>query len=343
MRSLVTGATGFVGAYLVRELVAAGHEVIATDVAATAGACAGRRRGTGVRAGAEEPLFPKDTVYRRCDVLDTRAVADLVSSIRPDCIFHLAAQSSAGRSHESPRATLETNVFGTLNVLEAVRRLSPPCPPAKTVSGTVRVLSVGSSEEYGARSREEMPLGEGSPIEPASPYAVSKAAQTMLALQYARSYAVDAVATRSFSHTGPRQSAWFALPSFARQCAEVKAGRRARVVRVGRLDVVRDFLDVRDVVRAYRILAEGGASGTVYNVCSGEGLSLRDALAFLIRRSGVDIAVEEDPALLRPSDIPILVGNNGRLRRECGWEREIPTDVMLGDLFDYWERVAKES
>ncbi len=324
MRSLVTGAGGFVGGYLVRELAAAGHEVIATDVVEPSG-------------------LPGDIARRRCDLLDGAAVKALVAEVRPDYVFHLAAQSSAARSFDEPRSTLETNVFGTLNLLEGVRFLPYECPGAKTRSGKVRVLSVGSSEEYGRRPRGAMPLGEESPIEPVSPYAVSKAAQTMLALQYELAFGMDVVAARSFGHTGPGQTVRFVLPAFARQCAEIRAGKREPVVKVGNLDVVRDYLDVRDVVRAYRMLAEDASEPGVYNVCSGEGVPLRDALDFLVRACGVPVRIEEDPGLVRPADIPALVGDNARLRRACGWRREHSTEDMLGTLFEYWERIARET
>jgi GDP-4-dehydro-6-deoxy-D-mannose reductase len=324
MRSLVTGAGGFVGAYLVKELAAAGHEVIAIDIVEPSG-------------------LPRGVVYRRCDILDGGAVKSLVADVRPDYIFHLAAQSSAARSFEEPRSTLETNVFGTFNVLESARSLPRSCPGAKTRSGKVRVLSVGSSEEYGRRPPGAMPLDEGSPIEPASPYAVSKAAQTMLALQYERSFGIDVVATRSFGHTGPGQSVRFVLPSFARQCAEIRAGKREPVVNVGNLEVVRDFLDVRDVARAYRMLAEEASEPGPYNVCSGKGLELRDALDALIRACGVPVRIAEDPRLVRPADIPVLVGDNTRLRRSCGWRQEHSIEAMLEALFEYWDRIAKET
>ena len=188
-----------------------------------------------------------------------------------------------------------------------------------------------------------MPLGERSAVEPVSPYAVSKAAQTMLAVQYARSYGLDVVAARSFAHTGPGQPDRFVLPSFARQCAEIAAGTRPPRVSVGRLDIVRDYLDVRDVARAYRLILEGGEEGALYNVCSGEGLALRDALAFFIRSCGKEVAVEEDQRFLRRADIPLLIGDNAKLRRECGFARAIDVETMLGDLFSYWERIARES
>lgn len=339
MKILVTGAGGFVGGHLVRELLDAGHDVVASDVSVPGGAS--RRGARPARSGRAEPS-PAGVAWRRCDLLDFAATRELVQGTRPDCIIHLAAQSSAALSLERPRATIEANVIGTLNVLEAVRGVTPPCPPAKTPSGKVRIVSIGSSEEYGAKPRSAMPLGESASLEPASPYAASKAAQTLLVLQYGRAYGFDVVATRSFGHTGPGQTDRFVLPAFARQCAEIKAGRRAPVVRTGRLDVVRDYLDVRDVARAYRLLAERGESGGAYNVCSGEGLSLREALDAFIAASGADVAVEQDPALLRPADIPVLVGDNARLRRECGFERAIPRETMLADLFAHWERIARE-
>jgi len=342
MRALITGACGFVGTHLVRELAAAGHEVIATDLLDAPPGERARRPERPAGRLSRCPGFPDGVAYCYCDLLNRDAVRELVADTRPDCIYHLAAQSSAARSLEDPHATLETNIFGTFNVLEAVRLLEPVCPPAKTASGRIRVLSVGSAEEYGRRSREELPLREASRVEPVSPYAVSKAAQTMLALQYASAYGLDVVATRSFSHTGAGQSDRFVLPSFARQCAAIKAGKRTPVVRVGNIGIVRDFLDVRDVARAYRMLVESGAEQGVYNVCSGAGLPLGEALSFFREAAGVPIAVEEDPERLRPSDIPILVGANDKLRRACGWEQAIPREAMLGDLFAYWERIVRE-
>jgi GDP-4-dehydro-6-deoxy-D-mannose reductase len=318
-RALVTGSRGFVGGYLVGELAGAGYEVVETDILAASAV----EPGAGPSRGSVS--------YERCDLRDARAVRELVARCAPRVIFHLAAQSSAAASLADPRGTLEANVFGALSIFEA----------ARGGATRIRILSVGSSEEYGVRSPDEMPLTETSRIEPASPYAVSKAAQSMLARQYVAAFGCDAVVTRSFSHTGPGQTERFVLPAFAKQCAEIKAGLAAPVVRVGNLAVTRDFTDVRDIARAYRLLAEAGEAGQVYNVCSGRGLKLSDALDYFIGRSGTPIAVERDPRLMRPADIPVLIGDPSRLRSRCGWEPAIGTERMLGDLFDYWDaRVA---
>ena len=315
MRALVTGASGFVGGYLAAALARDGHEAAGIDLAPPGG----------------HPARPERFTVERCDLLDTRAFEEALARHRPDTIFHLAAQSSAARSFEDPRGTFEANVTATVALLEAVRRVVP----------RARVVLTGSCEEYGRRHPEEMPLGEDAPVEPVSPYAASKAAQSLVALQYHRAFGLDAVLTRSFSHTGPGQRDLFVLPSFARQCATIAAGRGERVIRTGNLEVTRDFLDVRDVARAYIAIARGGTAGAVYNVCSGEGLLLREALKTIIDLAGGGIAVETDPALLRPADVPVLVGDNGRLRADCSWEPEIDRRRMLEDLYEWWSgRVA---
>ncbi len=316
MRVLVTGAGGFVGRYLVRELHASGYDIIATDV---------------IEASENSGIdrYPDRFVFRRLDLREMGDVRAVFADFAPMAVFHLAAQSSAARSFEDPRETLETNIFGTFNLLEVVRETMDETPP--------RFLSVGSCEEYGRRTPAEMPLTERSPVEPVSPYAVSKAAQSMLVMQYHSAYGIECMATRSFSHTGPGQTARFVLPAFASQCAAIKAGLSEPSIRVGNLDVTRDFLDVRDVVRAYRLLVEKGRAGTLYNVCRGEGLGLGDALRLLEGMTGRAVERETDPALLRPVDVPMLIGDSGKLREHTGWAPSISNERMLEDLFGYWE------
>lgn len=310
MRVLVTGALGFVGGHLRDELARAGHDVFATDIS----------------GAADDPSFV------RCDLLDAGETARLLRDIAPDAVAHLAARSSAGESFRDPRGTLEVNLFGTLNLLEGLVALR--CGPD---GERITVLSAGSADEYGMSAREAGPLTEEAPLEPVSPYAASKVAQEHLVMQYARVHGIRAVATRSFSHTGPGQTERFVLPSWARQCAEIRAGLREPVIRVGNTDVVRDYLDVRDVAAAYRLLIERGAAGGVYNVCSGRGLRLSEALEVIAGEIAPRLRIERDPALYRPADIPELVGDGGRIARETGWSPRIDTGRMLADLAGYWD------
>jgi GDP-4-dehydro-6-deoxy-D-mannose reductase len=312
MKVIVTGSNGFVGGYLASELVRGGHEVVEVDLAA--------------KLRPDRIGSVQGCPYRLCDLTDEKAVLSLIQEESPEGIIHLAAQSSAARSFDDPVGTYHANLMGTINLLEADRK-----------AGTrARIVVTGSCDEYGVRSPEENPLVEDSPIEPVSPYASSKAAQNLLAMQYFRAFGTRVVLTRSFSHTGAGQADRFVLPAFARQCAAIAAGNAEPVVRTGNTGIVRDFLDVRDVVSAYRLLLEKGIEGRVYNVCSGEGLPLDMALDSLIEMTGMDVRKEVDPALARPVDVPVLTGDNNRLVVDTGWEAQIGRERMLGDLFDWW-------
>ncbi len=315
MRWLVTGARGFVGGHLAAHLARIGAGELFGLV----------RPGSDRRAAAFEPV--------EADVLDARALERVVAELRPDRIVHLAAQSSARESWRDPEGTLRTNLFGLLHLLEAVR-----------VAGLApHVLVVGSAEEYGAVPGAAAPIPEDTPLRPSSPYAVSKAAQGHLALQYALAHGLHVVRTRTFNHTGPGRGAGFAESSFARQIAEIEAGRAAPVIAVGNLEAVRDFTDVRDVVRAYVGLLEAGQPGEVFNVASGQGHRIGDVLERMLALSTARIEVRSDPGLLRPVDVPYLVGDPTRLVRATGWEPEIPFERTLGDLLDGWRaRVAME-
>jgi GDP-4-dehydro-6-deoxy-D-mannose reductase len=314
---LITGIAGFVGGHLV-DLLRAEHpdEGIAGLV----------------RPGTPTPDHLRDGVrLLEADLEDPAAVEAAVAAVRPESIIHLAGQSSVHQSWTDPAGTLRTNVIGLLHVFEAVRRrrLAP------------RVLVVGSAEEYGAVDADAGPLAENAPLRPLSPYAVSKVAQGYLALQYALSRDLPVVRTRTFPHTGPGRGEAFAESSFARQIAEVEAGRRRPVLAVGNLDAVRDFTDVRDVVRAYWALLERGASGEVYNVCSGRGRSIGDVLRSLLEISGVHVDLQVDRERLRPSDLPALVGDPRKVREATGWEPRIALERTFRDLLDHWrERVG---
>jgi GDP-4-dehydro-6-deoxy-D-mannose reductase len=261
------------------------------------------------------------------DLDDRRSVFAAVGRAQPDRVVHLAGQSSVQLSWTDPGSTLRTNVLGVVHLLEALRGQAPGC----------RALVVGSAEEYGAADVGSPPFREDHPLRPRSPYAVSKAAQGLLALECAEPNVLSVVLARTFPHTGPRRGEAFAESSFARQLAEIEVGRRPPVIEVGNLDAVRDFTDVRDVVRAYATLLEHGSTGQAYNVCSGSGVSIREVLDMLISLSGLEVEVRVDESRLRPSDVPSLVGDPARLRT-LGWKPSYDLRQTLADLLEDWRR-----
>jgi GDP-4-dehydro-6-deoxy-D-mannose reductase len=260
------------------------------------------------------------------DLRALQETTDLAASAEPDVIFHLAAQSIPAVSFGDPWATLETNIRCQLNILEAVRRLGRP----------TRVLVIGSNEEYGGPRPEDLPLTEETPLRPASPYAVSKVTQDYLGLQYHLTYKLDVVRLRPFNHTGPGQSPNFVVPAFASQIARIETGLQEPVVRVGNLDVWRDFSDVRDIVRAYYLAAVKAEAGQVYNLASGQPQKVRDLLDRLLALSETAIRVEVDPARYRPAGAPMIYGSAARFCQQTGWEPEIPFEQTLADVLGYW-------
>jgi GDP-4-dehydro-6-deoxy-D-mannose reductase len=263
-----------------------------------------------------------------CDVRDAAAVRHVLRDVRPDRIFHLAAQSYVPASWDAPAETLAGNVLGQLNLFEALRDLEIPA----------RVHIAGSSEEYGLVLPEEIPIREDSPLRPLSPYAVSKVSQDLLAYQYWKSYQIHVVRTRGFNHTGPRRGEVFVTSNFARQVAEIEKRLREPIVWVGNLESIRDFTDVRDMVRAYWLALERGTAGDVYNICSGRGHSARQVLDILLDLTQVKVEVREDPARMRPSDVTLLVGDCSKFRHATGWAPTIPFEVTLKDLLDHWRK-----
>jgi GDP-4-dehydro-6-deoxy-D-mannose reductase len=310
MKVLVTGAAGFVGSHLRVFLQGEGVEVFAMDL-------------PGTRLVSEA-----GTVAIAADMNDPVAMRRAIDEVAPDRIVHLAGQPSVHRSWTEPGETLRTNVLGIVNLLDAARERG--LRPA--------VLVVGSAEEYGLIDPSQAPVAEATPLRPNSPYAVSKVAQAALARLYGPAGGMRVVLARTFPHTGPGRGAAFAESSFARQIAEIEAGLKPPVLRVGNLDAVRDYTDVRDVVRAYWALLESGADGEAYNVCGGRGWSIRDMLDMLLARSRAEVEVRVDPERLRPSDIPVLVGDPSALRAVTGWEPRIPLEDTLADLLDDWRR-----
>jgi GDP-4-dehydro-6-deoxy-D-mannose reductase len=303
VRVLVTGAAGFVGGYLVRDLCADGCEVF---------------------AGALEPetAFAPGVTPVPLDVTDGGSVRRAVAEARPDAVFHLAAQASVGASFADPLGTWDVNATGTLRLVQALPR-------------GCRLLFVSSAEVYGAVPEAEQPIAEARPPRPATPYAASKAAAEAVVLQAALSGEARAVVARSFNHTGPGQDPRFSLPSFAAQLAAMGAGDGPPVLRVGNLSARRDFLDVRDVVRAYRVLLDEGEPGGVYNVCSGRAQPVKDLVDEMVALSRTGARMEVDPERVRPVDVPLLLGDPSRVRT-LGWSPRIPLRQTLADLLA-WE------
>jgi GDP-4-dehydro-6-deoxy-D-mannose reductase len=313
MRVLITGFTGFVGSHLAEYLVAREDvEVFGTHR---------------WRSRMDNVEHLRDRVrFVECDLREPGAVRRVLRDVRPQRIFHLAAQSYVPTSWLTPAETLSVNVLGQLNLFEAMRELDLPA----------RIHIAGSSEEYGLVLPDEIPIREDSPLRPLSPYAVSKVAQDMLAYQYWQSYRFHVVRTRGFNHTGPRRGEVFVTSNFARQIAQIEKGVREPVVSVGNLDSIRDFTDVRDMVRAYWLSLERGKPGEVYNICSGRGYSARQVLDILLGLAQVKVTIQEDPARMRPSDVTLLVGDCSKFRSATGWQPTIPFEVTLKDLLEHW-------
>jgi GDP-4-dehydro-6-deoxy-D-mannose reductase len=263
------------------------------------------------------------------DVTDAKTLAAAVADAQPDAIYHLAAQANVPQSWEAPVKTFEVNAIGTLHVLEAARR----CERAP------RVLLISSAEVYGAVTPDEVPIAEDAPFRPVTPYAASKVAAEYLGVQAHLAHGLPVVRARPFNHVGPSQSGAFVVADLARRIVDAER-TGATTLRVGNLSARRDFTDVRDVVRAYRLLIERGESGEVYNVCSGTDLAVAELAHLLLQIAGVDLSFETDPELVRAVDVPVLRGDPARIRDATGWQPEIALDVTLGDVVAHWRSAS---
>jgi len=318
MRVLITGITGFAGSHLA-DYILQNH-----PGAEVHGLVRWRSR-------LENILHLKDKIkLNEADLKDIVSLKKCLEEVKPDRIFHLAAQSFVPTSWRCPAETFTINAVGQINLFEAVLSLK--------LSPEIHVA--GSSEEYGLAFPDEMPMKETSPLRPLSPYAVSKVAQDFLAYQYFKSYGLKTVRTRGFNHTGPRRGEVFICSSFAKQIAEIEKKKRKSVISVGNLEAKRDFTDVRDTVRAYWLSLEKGKVGEVYNIGSGKSFSMKEVLDMLLSMASINIKVEVDPARLRPSDVPVLISDCTKFTQLTGWKPKIPFQQSLQDLLDYWrERV----
>ncbi|MGB5293806.1 MAG: GDP-mannose 4,6-dehydratase [Thermoanaerobaculia bacterium] len=316
MRALITGVTGFAGSHLADYLLAEQPEVEIFGI----------RRWRSRMENIEH--LDGRLQLRECDLRDPAAILGVLAEVRPDYIFHLAAQSFVPASWRAPSETLMTNILGQTNIFEAVRVLE--------LDPVIQIA--GSSEEYGLVLPDEVPIKETNPLRPLSPYAVSKVAQDLLAYQYFRSYGLKTVRTRGFNHTGPRRGEVFVTSNFAKQIASIEAGLREPVIRVGNLDAQRDFTDVRDMVRAYWLAVSEATPGEVYNLASGRAVTIRELLDQLLALSDTEVEVQVDPDRLRPSDVEILLGDYSKFRSDTGWEPSIPLEQTLKDTLDYWRQ-----
>lgn len=318
MRALITGINGFVGGHLAEHLLALGrHEVWGLT-----------------RAPGRLQPFLRDRVHEvHADLSDPEATMAAVVAAQPVIIYHLAGQPFVPESFRDPAGTLSTNTLGALHIFLTLIEYRI----------RARVVVVGTNEEYGTITADDLPIGEATPLRPANPYGVSKAAQSLLAQQYHLSHGLDVVRVRPFTHIGPRQNERFVTAAFARQIARIERGLQPPVVQVGNLSARRDFTDVRDMVRAYALLAEHGEPGAVYNAGSGQAVMVRELLDYLLEASSARVEVRLNPELMRPIDIPLVVCDATRLRERTGWEAQIPLRQTLADILEHWRvEVATE-
>lgn len=309
MKAMIIGGGGFVGSHLAHHLEQnLGYVTTVTKLPHESASTIGCE------------VYP-------LDILDRDAVQALLIRIRPDVIFHLAAQSSVAQSWKAPQQTVAVNICGSLNVLDAIRGIEGYTP---------RVILIGSGEEYGTPTQETGMLTETTPIHPKNPYAITKAAQNQFGTLYADAYGMDLIMVRAFNHVGPGQSPQFVVSDFCKQASEIAAGIRSPEIHVGNLSAARDFTDVRDVVRAYGLLAQKGRAGETYNVGSGRAVVIRDLLDRIIRQSGVQIRVIPDPERLRPVEVPRICADITKLKSDTGWMPEITLEQTIADTLAFW-------
>jgi GDP-4-dehydro-6-deoxy-D-mannose reductase len=308
MRALITGIGGFVGRHLLQHLQEEGDEVCGVGRPAD---CAG---------------MPASVRVFHTDLSDRAAVDAVIREAQADAIYHLAAQSSPSESLSDPWATIGNNLLAQINLFEAI--LSAGVRP--------RVLVIGSSDEYGRVRPEDVPTNENVPLQPTTPYAVSKVGQDVMGFQYFAQHNLPIVRVRPFNHTGPGQDARFVIPSFAQQLAEIEAGEREPVLHVGNLNVARDFTDARDMVCAYRLALVAGVPGDVYNLGRGRSVRIADMVDELVSLCRVPIQIRVDPGLLRPSDVPRQEADTRRFTTLTGWQPRIAWQTTLRDTLQYW-------
>lgn len=309
MKALIVGAAGFVGSYLIQHLTTTyDWEIHVTKLP-------------------NENLSVSDIHVHDLNILNIDEIRELFTKLKPDYIFHLAAQSSVALSWNNPQITVDINIKGTLNILDTIRSLDGYSP---------RILLIGSGEEYGYILPDETPVNEQVTPRPGNIYAATKACQNMLGNIYYRAYGMQLIMVRAFNHIGPNQSPIFVASDFCKQVAEIEAGKKKPILHVGNLSAKRDFTDVRDVVRAYGLLIQHGKGGETYNIGSGHAISIQELLNIILSLSTAKILVSTDPARLRPSDIPVIEADITKLQDSINWHPEISLKQTLLETLNYW-------
>lgn len=306
-KALIIGGSGFVGSYLIEELIDQEFEVFATKLP-------------------HEQIQDNRVEQFDLDILDTENFHALLDCIRPDCIFHLAAQSSVALSWTKPDLTVDINIKGTIHLLDGLRKLD----------NNPKVLLIGSSEEYGPVLPEELPIREENTLRPANVYAATKTCQGMLGQLYAQAYGLNIISVRAFNHIGPKQSEAFVVSNFCQQVARIEKGLQPPVLDVGNLSAKRDFTDVRDIVKGYVQLINQGLSGQVYNIGQGKAYTIDYILSRILSFSPTKVEIQVNPEKLRPVDVPLIVADIQKINLNTGWKPEIELDTSLLDTLNYW-------
>lgn len=316
MRALITGGHGFVGRHLAQHLVQCGDDVVLTYLGAP----------VNVDPVAEQIAIPRACQGVALDITDRNAVFQLIQVLQPDVVYHLAAMTFVPEAEQDHRKVYDVNMFGTLNLLDALKTHAPQA----------RTLFVSSSEVYGQPRPGAIPVTEQAELRPTNAYGVSKAAADIAAFRYAHSDGQFVIRVRPFPHIGPGQNDRFAISSFAKQVALVKLGKQPPVISVGNLEPKRDYSDVSDIVRGYREAVLNGKSGEAYNLCSGSSLAIGDYLKHLITLSGVEVEIKIDPARVREVDLPDMAGSYQKAQRDFGWTPRVEREAMLDSLLSFW-------
>lgn len=308
MKALIIGGAGFVGNYLIDYL----QNSLKWSISLT-------------KISSEELKLDNVDIFD-LNILNRDDISILLKTIRPDFIFHLAAQSSVSLSWKNPALTIDVNIKGTVNLLDAVRDLDYK----------PRLLLVGSGEEYGHIQSGETPINENNALRPGNIYAATKVAQNLIGKIYSEAYDMDIIMVRAFNHIGPNQLPTFVVADFCKQVAEIENGLREPIIKVGNLSAKRDFTDVRDVVRAYALLIQNGKSGETYNVGSGQAVFIEDILKIILSMTEKEISIETDKNKLRPVDVPIIEADITKLVETTGWQKQIKLEETIADTLNYW-------